>query len=74
MIKQDIEERVLYPYSYEKILIDAIALAANAAFPDATNTAAYYSYGLKNGATALNNAAAVNAFGKANFAGLVARE
>jgi hypothetical protein len=74
MIKKDIEQRVLFPYSYERILVEASTLAASSSFPDSTNSAAYYSYGLKDGTSALNSAAAAFAFGKAKFAGLVARE
>lgn len=74
-IKNDLDQRLLFPDSYERILTIARAFAADAAFPDTVNASnPYYSYGLMNGLTPLNTAAAANTFGKVKFAGLVARE
>ena len=49
-IKTDIEQKLLFPYSYEKILAKAITLAADALFPSTIGTTDYYSYDLMDGA------------------------
>ena len=72
-IQQDIDQKILFPYSYEKILKNAIGLSLSNGFPATTN-ADYYAYKLTDGVTVFDDFNKAYTYCTNRFAGLVARE